>query len=273
MQFQPYLVTLDYVRQHRRLATAEISDDPLIRSFIEDASIQFCQALRGRTPMPYRMTRVFDFKSARRLVLDEDLLAVTTFTNGDSTPIASSQYVLHPNNLYPKWRIDLRLNSSLSLTFNDTPEQALSVAGIWGYVPQYANAWKPITTLSAAITDTTSTSVTFASTALVQVGDYLQIDSETVFVDAKSGAIATVERGALGSTAATHLNAAPVQQFQQLRDIRMAVREMAVYFYLTKDKAGGRVTVYDGGTVVVEDMEPTVEETIKRHIKRSIVSI
>jgi hypothetical protein len=73
-----------------------------------------------------------------------------------------------------------------------------------------------ITTLAAALTDTVGTSVSVVSSALFPaavtgVSQFrIRIDDELMVVTDVSGTTWTVERGAEGSTAATHLIAAPV---------------------------------------------------------------
>lgn len=67
------------------------------------------------------------------------------------------------------------------------------------------------TTLSAAITSTTATSITVSSVSGFPTAPYLIfIDSELLSVSSSSGTTLTVVRGVGGTTAATHLNAATV---------------------------------------------------------------
>jgi len=63
----------------------------------------------------------------------------------------------------------------------------------------------PATTLAAAITSTTATSITVASSAGFAVNDYVQIDAEAIRISAIAGTTLTVVRAQLGTTAATHL--------------------------------------------------------------------
>ena len=71
---------------------------------------------------------------------------------------------------------------------------------------------KANTSLSAAITTTTGTSVSVASTTGMVVDDYLQIDSEIMEITAISPL--AVSRGQLGTTAATHVSGDAVQDIQ-----------------------------------------------------------
>ena len=67
------------------------------------------------------------------------------------------------------------------------------------------------TTLGAAITDTSGTSVTVASSTGFPATPFIvSIDTECLLVTNVSGTTWTVTRGYEGSTAATHLNGAAV---------------------------------------------------------------
>jgi len=67
------------------------------------------------------------------------------------------------------------------------------------------------TTLAAALTDTTGTAVSVASGTGIVDGTYIQCGTEAMRVVSGGGtASLVVERGSLGTTAATHLNAATV---------------------------------------------------------------
>ena len=80
-------------------------------------------------------TRYFDVPADDTLWLDDDLLSITTLTNGDATAIATTQYVLLPTNILPKYAIRLRATASVSWEGNTTygDEQAITVVGLWGY--------------------------------------------------------------------------------------------------------------------------------------------
>lgn len=66
------------------------------------------------------------------------------------------------------------------------------------------------TTLSAAISDTTTTTIYLTDGSLVHAGHILVIGSEYFNVTARSGNVATASRGWGGTTAATHANGATV---------------------------------------------------------------
>lgn len=270
-RYTPRLVSLTYVRLHRGMQTAEVADDDLIKELIDEASTDFQYAI-GRTCMPYIDTREFDFQSSYKLDLDDDLLAITTLTNGDDNTIASTEYVLRPSNEYPKRRIRMKNGSTERFTFVTSPEEALSVEGTWGYVPQYLDAWKNVTTLASDIADATTTSVSVTSADDIDVWSYIQVESEVMFVESKAANVLTVVRGKLGTTAAAHTGSLAVSTFQVLGDIRSAVRDAVVWKYTSKDRIGARVQVFQSGTVVVEDLQH-LQPVIERHTRMIIESV
>lgn len=80
-------------------------------------------------------TRTFDTPAGATLFLDEDLVSLTTLTNGDGTVIAGTDYVLLAKNITPKYAVRLRETASMGwLGSSTTGEfQAISVLGSWGY--------------------------------------------------------------------------------------------------------------------------------------------
>jgi F0F1-type ATP synthase, beta subunit len=273
--YRPPLVTLDYVRQHRRLASEENKDDDLLLALIQESSADFVQGLMDRIPMPYRASKAF---SARQvwgsdLKLRDDLLEVEAITNAGGGSITPGQYNLRPDNLYPKHTVELLSNGG---TWWDIAyrEDRVTISGVWGYVPHYTHCWKAHTTLSANVTDTTTRTISLASTNGISVGHYLRIGNETLgYVTGVTGLTVTVdERGALGTSAATAASGVMVSVFQQLPDIMKAVREMVVYAYTSKDKIGGTTRIYENGVMVVEDISPDVETTRRRHMRKQFPS-
>lgn len=270
--YAPLLVTLDYVRQHRGVSDAQTKDDALLLSLIQENSADFMQALQ-RIPMPYVDTKRFSAinVSGYDLKLRDDLLAVTSVTNGNGESVASNLYNLRPDNQYPKHTVELISNGGTGWALGYS-EDRIAIAGTWGYAPHYPTAWRSLTTLGANVSDTTTRTITLASTSDVEIGMYLSVGSETFgYVTDKSNTTVTVdERGALGTTAATASSGATVSAYRQIPDIMKAVRSMVVYAYTSKDKIGGSTRIYDDGTLIVEDLDPAVEQTRKRHMRKHL---
>ena len=110
------------------------ADDTLGATLVTRASAMIDRYCR-RVFTAASATRLFDVPHGATLFLDEDLVSVTTLTNGDGTVIASTDYVLKPNNITPKFAIKLRETASTGwLGSSTTGEyQAISVLGSWGY--------------------------------------------------------------------------------------------------------------------------------------------
>lgn len=78
------------------------------------------------------------------LWLDDDLISLTTLTNGDGAVITSAQYKLWPYNIPPKQRITLLPTSGTVWNPSSSGEYigAITVAGSWGYCDRAAtDAW------------------------------------------------------------------------------------------------------------------------------------
>ena len=274
--YAPWLVTLNYVRQHRRLETAETDNDALLQTMIGESSTEFMEGLHERIPMPYEDTKRFgsSYLSGLDLKLRDDLLAVSSITNGNGEAIASNLYNLRPDNRYPKNTVELVSNGGTywNLAYR---EDRVVIPGTWGYVPNYATCWRNSTAVIPAgnLTDSaTSVALAAGKGALFEVGQYISVVTssvrEVMQVTAISTDTLTLARGELGTTAAVHTSADVIYQYRQLADIQQAVREMVVYKYLAKDKIGGTTRVYEGGTLIVEDISPSVEATRKRHARK-----
>lgn len=127
--------TLSEVRTALKIAISDTGDDAFLEALIERAS-RYIDEYTGRFFVAEAQTRYFDPVQDvydRTLLLDEDLLTVTTLTNGDGTVVTASEYVFEPRNNSPKHGITLKASASQSWTFDTDPENAISVEGTWGY--------------------------------------------------------------------------------------------------------------------------------------------
>ncbi len=127
--------TLDYVKaslEPRTIAT-NATDDAFIERLVESVS-RYIDRMTGRTFYPRAEARYYDTPMDATLLLDDDLLAVTSITNGDGTTLESTDYILLPPNRYPKYAIKLRDTSlnSWEPTSASSYEQAVVVSGSWG---------------------------------------------------------------------------------------------------------------------------------------------
>lgn len=107
---------------------------------------QFVEDWTGRRFEAATATRYFDARSIaytdpQRLFMDDDLLTVTTLTNGDGVVLSGSSYYLEPYNLTPKHAIRLKTDYSWSFS----TDGRVSVAGTWGYTASASRDVKRIT--------------------------------------------------------------------------------------------------------------------------------
>jgi len=275
--------TLTQVRAYLGLAATETSDDTRLTTFIREASAfvdQYCIRrfdVRQETrkyDYPIRKASVFGVYSADEWVslanaagdlsrgtlrMDDDLLSVTTLTNGDATVIASASYVLEPPNEYPKHLIRLLASSGVAWQLNASGdrEQVISVAGLWGYHENYSAAWcdsldtvrdNPLTaaatTLTVADADGTAEDL---DAPRFQAGQMIRVESEYLSVISVNATANTlvVKRAVNGSTAAAHAQGVAITLYRPMETVKDAVVRLAVWKYRQKD-----ANVFDKTTIL-----------------------
>jgi len=229
-------------------ATPDPDDIEELRDYCTLASRMFDGACK-RHFYPLIAARDYDHPADdTRLLLDEDLLEVSTFTtqNGDTTITSGNYYLMCGGsyNVTPYDRIVLKSDSTQpNLSYSGTLQKANTITATWGYHEDWANAWQDSgDTLQAAISSTTATSCTvsdvdgagvYGMTPRFRVQDLIKIDDEFCYVTAKNTStnVLTLRRGANGSTAATHDNGSTVYVYRVMHDIETACRRLAKWLY------------------------------------------
>lgn len=219
----------------------------------------FCRRSRfGSGFGPRTGTNRYDGDGSSLLRLDDDLLSITSLTikaslgSSGTTYTEETDFIAHPYDTLPKRRLYGR-GTSGSVTFPRSLRSA-EVAGSWGYADDRATA----TATASAIASTTTTSVTVSAGAEFSPGQTLLIDSEQMYVSAVTGTTLTVERGANGTTAATHAAAAAIGIYQYHPDVHLACLEIAVLRW--KLRNAGADGTDGGGEMPVQ--RPTAEKAI-----------
>lgn len=127
-------ITLSEVKTY--LSIGGSGDDSLLTTLIGRAS-RLIEDHCGRWFYADTQTRYYDAVGphivSNLLLLDEDLLTITTLTNGDGTVISTDDVILRPRNDPPYFGIALRASSNVRWTYVGDLEGAISVAGTWGY--------------------------------------------------------------------------------------------------------------------------------------------
>jgi hypothetical protein len=126
--------TLAEAQHYLRADNVNPEDDAVLEDIVEQASRMIDQ-LTGRKFFATTATKLYDTPRGRELWLYDDLLTITTLTNGDASVIAAASYTLWPSNTTPKATIRLTIAGGLywqNNVYGDS-EAAISVAGTWGY--------------------------------------------------------------------------------------------------------------------------------------------
>jgi hypothetical protein len=224
----------------------------------------------GRLFYPEIKTNYYNTPKNAELWLYDDLLEVLALTNGDGTTMtATTDYLTVPYNAYPKYKIVLNPETSTYFETSDTTDymKAIQVNGIYGYHRNYSLAWFSGTTLGAAMTDTTSTSVTLTASTNFEEGQIIKVDSEMMLVTDKPAATTlTVVRGWNGSTAATHLISASVYIWQAEPDITMACLIQASRLYNRQNAIFGTIGGGEMGAtpITLTKLDPDVQRIIEK---------
>jgi len=114
------------------------TDDALLTALIARAQA-IVDAYCGRTfEAAQDSTRKLDAKLSvstdkRTLYVERDLCAITSITNGDGVSVGAAEYVTEPRWETPFYGITLKRESDIRWTWDDTPEDAITVVGRWAY--------------------------------------------------------------------------------------------------------------------------------------------
>lgn len=111
-------------------------DDDELEAAI-DAAMAYIDAFCNRTfEASANSDRTFDAVAdvaGRVLHLDEDLCSIDSITNGDGVEVASDEYTTEPRNDTPYHAIRLLTSSGKTWTYEDDPEDAITISGRWAF--------------------------------------------------------------------------------------------------------------------------------------------
>ena len=277
-----YLTTLDALKRHMRASTDptyDAADDTALAEFIQQASQEIVDMILDRLPLPHLKTEtlrrayvqnnLFREHYEWRLRVPDDLLSITSITWIDDS-LTSSEYRLANENRNPNDEIAVD-SDALSTVYPADFDESVSIVGIWGYVPQWATAWTDST-------DTVSDNPLSASETTLKVTtsggnfeeyQYIRIESEYMLITAIDTTPTpdelTVERGVLGTTAASHVQTTQIDIFSQHGTIQRGATEYAAYLEKTKNNLGEQVAVYDGVTVVNKGLSKRLLASLRSH--------
>lgn len=126
--------TVSAVKTYLRISSS--ADDAILANFVTRAGALIDDHC-GRWFTALSQTRKYDAVgghiTGRLLLLDADLLSVSSVVNGDGATIAAANYILRPVNWPPYFGIALKQSSGLRWNYLTDPEDAISITGTWGY--------------------------------------------------------------------------------------------------------------------------------------------
>ena len=248
MSYYNELTTVNAVRSSY-LSIVGTGDDTLMRDIIRSVSADIERAAH-RSFSPRIATHYFDYQRdvyGAFLTFDDDLLEIATLTNGDSTTISSNAYVFEPRNTFPRYALKLLNSSGVYWTYALDTENAISVAGTWGYHSDYTNAWQAVDVTNASATNTT-TSITTVGSGLIKAGQLLKIDSEYLYATSVATTTATVTRAVNGSTAATHSNTTTIYAWTPDAAIEQLAKEASAARFRLRENPLSETIVIDGNS-------------------------
>jgi hypothetical protein len=234
------IATLYALRQHLGFAASDTADDARLLAALEAASTTIERRTRRRfTPHVATIAHSIDRHNVRELLLTDDLLELQSLTNGDGSSIDLNDVVVLRS-------MALRLTNGAAFIHEDTPEDAVSVTGIWGYHPDWSHAWSdsgdtvqdnPLPDTATAITVSDADAPNIDGTARFQVGQVLQLESEYVRVLAVDSAlkVLTVARSINGTTAASHVSGPTIEVYQPSADVVQLCLRWARWLYKAPD--------------------------------------
>lgn len=249
----------------------------LARDYVREACA-YIQTETGRNFVPHTDTRDFYTEDVlrnpygyhRKLFFDRELLSVDN-VSAFGTSLTSDQYRVMPANRPVKTWLEFAPNVTLSAAnvFTNT----ISVSGTWGYLDTSTPVHSTLTTLGAAVTDTSATTITVASSSAVERLSYLRIGDEYLRVLDVDSATDTVivERGAAGTTATTHSDAATVSVYVPPYDARNVATRLAAFLLERRSDDGTRAQVA-GGSIIWGEL-PQIIRIGLRNLMRPSVSV
>lgn len=275
----PYCTVADFkafITPPGQTLPVAIADDLFVEDVIVRASRRVDNLMgMGRVFYPYVKAYKADIPSGRELWIDEDLLEVITFTNGDLTSIASTEYLTRPYNQTPYYMLVLKGSTTVTweLDTNGNYEKVLTVTGIFGYRQDYARAWVSAGTLGAAMSSTSTLAFTMTAghTLNSRGGQIVKVDNEIMNLSGSTSTTMTaIYRGDNGSTAATHLNGATVYLWEPQDEITALTLEVARMMYKSRfgENVESTATTTAAGVVVTPRSLPVwAQEVINRYRK------
>ena len=241
------IATLYQLRQYLGLSDSDTADDEkLIHALDLATSVIEHFTHRRFCPRVETVSHTFNLSEKTELLLEDDLLQLTTLTNGDGTTIDSNDIALLPDNSDEPVGV-LRLLNGEAFVYSTSPLNAIQVNGVWGWHNRWLTAWldsedtvqdNPLTDSATTITVTDADGTDSNNQSpRFQVGHLLRIESEylrVLAVDTAANTL-TVLRGIHGTTSAQYAQSTTIEIFQPAREAELLCIRYAAWLYKSPD--------------------------------------
>ena len=250
----------------------DTSDDTIINNLLEQAS-RYLDGQTQRTFYPRIESQSLDLPRDRELFFDRytDVLEVVSLTNGDSTSIAASAYNLIPYNYTPKYSLKIKEGSSVTweADSSNNTEAVVTLTSWNGCHDKYADAWVSVGTLGGAITDTTTLAFTATAGHSIEAGRLYKVDDEMFLINTVvTNTITPFERGAFGSTAATHLISTVVYEWQNIaRDACIEIANTAYHRRFGESVQSAQTVTASGIVLTPREIPQLAKEFIELYTR------
>jgi hypothetical protein len=253
-----------------------VTDDASLTNDLRRASREIDRAT-GRTYFPTQATRYVNGSGSDRLWLPAPLLeasevALSSDLGSTYTALGAGDYWLSDGKSWdatPYQLLALNPNGSYGTWYKG--DRTVRIAGVWGWRPDYADAWEDSgdTVLDAALA-ASATQITVASSSGTDAlglsprfaaGNLIKVDSEFCEVTATSATKLTVTRGANGTTAASHATGVRIYRWRPYELVEQATLTQAARWFKRAQQAyadaGANVEL--GRLVYAKRLDPDVE--------------
>jgi hypothetical protein len=243
------LATLDQLRQRLGLNASDTSEDARLLDALQAASAQIEQAARRRfSPRLATIAQDVNPRYPQDILLNEDLLQIDAVSNGDGSSIDPLDLIALPDGALDGPSSVLRLSEGQSFTWIDSPLQAVSVTGLWGWHDRWSRAWRssadtvqdnPLSSASTTLTVSDADGVdSHLRTPRFHLGHLLRIEDEylrVLAVDTGANTM-TVLRGVQGTTTAAHDQGTAISLYQPPLEVESLCLRWAAWLYKEPDR-------------------------------------
>ena len=285
-------IVLEELRAQLAAGVADTAKDDILATYARTAS-RLIDREANRRFYPRVEARSYDIpKKSRRLLLDDDLLAVNTFTNGDDTEIPEGSYLLHPANEDVKYALEIEPATTYAWQTDPSGgqfgSQVIDVTGVWGWHDEWDLAWDAVSDVDDAVKMTASATTftipdydgadSYGMPLAVTRQRLLKIEDEYLYVvsiteETSGKGTVTAIRGVNGSTAAEHLKDVPVSIYRPPALILQMSLRLALWLYKQRTAKSDidRPAVTADGVTVLPMALPEDVKTMLSLVRRASV--